>query len=339
MPPAGLSPKDHTPVPPRWERGPFPASLGGAQPPSRGAVSCSGAPRPGRQALTFPCSSQTTWGHGCVWGGRGTWAPPTPRLSSEAGTGAHPAPGGHQAPARGRDCTVGHTLGLHSRGPKTSRPPHVPGQHTLEDATSPNQPTRPAEGDRRQVAPASLRPRPPSGTERATRPGSARATHGEDGHVRVEQLRDHVRREQRLQDADVHLRGQLRVAHHLCTAAKPGARRRVSGQTGRSAKCRPFLGHASARASSRPWRGGAGPGERRAGAGPTGPLCPWPQPAALRKASPERSRARPTPSPRGGPGPGEAEGPAGRCRQPRHDQHARAAEAQAEVGRAAPRAS
>lgn len=119
VPPAGLSPKDHTPVPPRWERGPFPASLGGAQPPSRGAVSCSGAPRPGRQALTFPCSSQTTWGHGCVCGGRGTWAPPRPRPPhSEAQLGGwHRRPSGSRGPS-GSSQRARLYRGTHARSPQ-----------------------------------------------------------------------------------------------------------------------------------------------------------------------------------------------------------------------------
>lgn len=58
--------------------------------------------------------------------------------------------------------------------------------------------------------------------------GPHRPTHSESRHVRVQQLRDHVWRQQRLQGADVHFRGQLHVPHHLCTTAS--TRRKTNGQ-------------------------------------------------------------------------------------------------------------
>ena len=47
-------------------------------------------------------------------------------------------------------------------------------------------------------------------------------THGQSGHVGVQQRGDHVCREQRLQEGHIHLGGQLCVPHHFHAAAKGG---------------------------------------------------------------------------------------------------------------------
>ena len=53
-------------------------------------------------------------------------------------------------------------------------------------------------------------------------------THGQSGHVGVQQRGDHVCREQRLQEGHIHLGGQLCIPHHFHAAAKGGKTDRLT---------------------------------------------------------------------------------------------------------------